>query len=315
MKHLIFLTLFSFCCLPANSQNFLQNANACFDNGDYECAKMNYKLFQTLDGSDMSAQIQKADKCLKSKTTADAMFGDKSYAIAQTYYKKILEINPKDPYAKRQYDLCMSQLGSSASSSSAAANSRFANYTETANNLNLEMVAVQGETFTMGCTSEQGSECYDNEKPAHQVTVGNFYIGKYPITVAQFRKFVTATNYCTEAERNGGGVIWTGRRWINKSDANWQNPYFWQTDNDPVVLVSWNDTQKYMEWLNQASGKQYRLLTEAEWEFASRGGAGSRGYKYSGSNNPNDVAGTRTTAITGLTRLAPNHPTNWVFTT
>ena len=169
-------------------------------------------------------------------------------------------------------------------------NKTFSNFTETIDSLNLEMIAVKGGTFDMGCTDEQGSDCNKDEKPKHTVTVSDFYIGKCPITVAQFRKFVTATNYRTEAERDGGGHIWTGSKWEIKNDANWRNPYFTQTENDPVVLVSWNDAQKYVEWLNQVSSKQYRLPTEAEWEFACRGGVRSAHYKYSGSDTADDVA-------------------------
>jgi len=168
-------------------------------------------------------------------------------------------------------------------------NKTFSNFTETIDSLNLEMIAVKGGTFDMGCTDEQGSDCNKDEKPKHTVTVSDFYIGKCPITVAQFRKFVTATNYRTEAERDGGGHIWTGSKWEIKNDANWRNPYFTQTENDPVVLVSWNDAQKYVEWLNQVSSKQYRLPTEAEWEFAARG-VKSKVYKYSGSNTLSNVA-------------------------
>jgi len=137
---------------------------------------------------------------------------------------------------------------------------RFANFTETAGNLNLEMIAVQGGTFTMGCTSEQDGECYDNEKPAHQVTVSNFYIGKFEVTQAQWKVVMGS------------------------------NPSYFKGDNLSVESVSWSDAQEFIRKLNTLTGKQYRLPTEAEWEFAARGGAKSQGYKYSGSNNLNNVA-------------------------
>ena len=136
----------------------------------------------------------------------------------------------------------------------------FADYTETNGNLNIEMVAVQGGTFTMGCTSEQGSDCFDSEKPAHQVTVGDFYIGKYEVTQAQWKAVMGS------------------------------NPSKFQGDNLPVEMVSWNDVQEFIQKLNAKTGKQYRLPTEAEWEFAARGGTNSRGYKYSGSNTLGNVA-------------------------
>jgi len=141
-----------------------------------------------------------------------------------------------------------------------AQGNRFASYTETANNLNIEMIAVQGGTFMMGCTSEQSDNCFDDEKPAHQVTVSDFYIGKYEVTQAQWM-----------------AVMGT-------------NPFYFKGDNLPVEEVSWNDVQEFIRKLNSVTNKNYRLLTEAEWEFAARGGNSSRGYRYSGSNTVDNVA-------------------------
>jgi len=124
----------------------------------------------------------------------------------------------------------------------------------------IEMVFVKGGTFTMGCTSEQGNDCDDDEKPAHQVTLSDFYIGKYEVSQKQWKTIMGS------------------------------NPsYFSNCDNCPVEKVSWNDIQEFIKKLNQKTGKSYRLPTEAEWEYAARGGAQSRGYKYSGSNNLVDV--------------------------
>ena len=122
-----------------------------------------------------------------------------------------------------------------------------------------EMVFVQGGAFTMGCTLEQGGDCSSDEKPAHQVTVGSFYIGKYEVTQAQWKAVMGS------------------------------NPSSFKGDNLPVEHVSWNEVQEFIRKLNAATGKQYRLPTEAEWEFACRGGLKSAHYKYSGSNNLNDV--------------------------
>jgi formylglycine-generating enzyme required for sulfatase activity len=125
----------------------------------------------------------------------------------------------------------------------------------------IPMVYVAGGTFTMGCTYEQGDDCFDDEKPAHEVTLSDFYIGKYEVTQAQW-KAVMETN----PSRFSG------------------------CDNCPVEKISWNDVQKFIRKLNQKTGKTYRLPTEAEWEYAARGGKGSKGYKYSGSNNAGEVA-------------------------
>jgi formylglycine-generating enzyme required for sulfatase activity len=127
--------------------------------------------------------------------------------------------------------------------------------------LQSDMVYVQGGTFTMGCTSEQGNDCYDPEKPTHQVTLSSFYINKYEVTQA----------------------LWSAVMGSNPSR-------FKGCDQCPVEKVSWNDVQEFIRKLNAMTGRRYRLPTEAEWEYAARGGRNSRGYKYSGSNNPGQVA-------------------------
>jgi formylglycine-generating enzyme required for sulfatase activity len=123
-----------------------------------------------------------------------------------------------------------------------------------------EMVYVEGGTFTMGCTSEQGGDCEDDEKPAHSVTVRSFQIGKYEVTQAQWKAIMG------------------------------DNPSGFKGDKLPVETVSWDDVQEFISRLNKATGKKYRLPTEAEWEYAARGGNSSKGYKYSGSNNLGEVA-------------------------
>jgi formylglycine-generating enzyme required for sulfatase activity len=126
----------------------------------------------------------------------------------------------------------------------------------------LEMVSVQGGTFTMGCTGEQGGECDNDEKPAHSVTVGNFQIGKFEVTQRLWKQIMGADN----------------------------NPSEFKGDDLPVEQVSWNDVQIFIKALNRKTGKKYRLPTEAEWEYAARGGNKSKGNKYSGSNNLDEVA-------------------------
>ena len=119
----------------------------------------------------------------------------------------------------------------------------------------IEMVFVQGGTFTMGATSGDA-----DEKPAHSVTLSDYYIGKYEVTQAQWRAVMG------------------------------DNPSYFQGDNLPVDNVSWDDIQLFLRKLNAKTGKNFRLPTEAEWEYAARGGNQSKGYKYSGSNTLGDVA-------------------------
>lgn len=123
-----------------------------------------------------------------------------------------------------------------------------------------DMVWVEGGTFRMGATSEQGSDAWDEEKPVRSVTLSGFYIGKTEVTQALWKAVMGS------------------------------NPSYWKGDNLPVECVSWDDSQEFIRKLNALTGQHFRLPTEAEWEFACRGGNNSRGYKYSGSNYIDNVA-------------------------
>ncbi|WP_308232857.1 SUMF1/EgtB/PvdO family nonheme iron enzyme [Prevotella sp.] len=126
--------------------------------------------------------------------------------------------------------------------------------------ISIDMVRVEAGTFTMGATAEMKVPD-DDEKPTHQVTLTNdYYIGKYEVTQA----------------------LWQA--------VTGNNPSNYKGDNLPVENVSWNDCQEFISKLNRITGKTFRLPTEAEWEYAARGGKKSRGYQYSGSNNLADVA-------------------------
>jgi formylglycine-generating enzyme required for sulfatase activity len=124
--------------------------------------------------------------------------------------------------------------------------------------INPDMVYVPGGKFKMGST-HGGSD----EKPVHEVVLDDFYIGRFEVTQFQWRQIMVGdTNMC----------------------------YFEGCDSCPVERVSWNDARKYIRILNEKSGMNYRLPTEAEWEFAAKGGMHSKGYKYSGSNTDTTVA-------------------------
>jgi len=138
--------------------------------------------------------------------------------------------------------------------------SQGSNRTFTVGGVSFTMVAVQGGTFTMGATSEQGSDAYDHEKPAHQVTVSSFSIGETEVTQELWEAVMGS------------------------------NPSGFKGANRPVEQVSWDDCQEFIRKLNAKTGKDFRLPTEAEWEFAARGGNLSKEYKYSGSDNLDDVA-------------------------
>ncbi|GHT82226.1 hypothetical protein FACS1894137_00710 [Spirochaetia bacterium] len=149
-------------------------------------------------------------------------------------------------------------------------------------------VRIQGGDFLMGSPPTEAGRLDDETQ--HRVTVSSFYMGKYEVTVGEFRRFVNAAGYTTTAESSGGGYVWTDGEWQWKADANWKNPYFSQGENQPVVLVSWYDAVRYCNWLSGQEGLSpaytingenvswnrsangYRLPTEAEWEYACRAG-------------------------------------------
>lgn len=135
------------------------------------------------------------------------------------------------------------------------------NKTFTANGVSFTMVYVQGGTFTMGATSEQGNDAEDLEKPAHRVTLSTYYIGQTEVTQA----------------------LWQAVMGNNPS-------YFTGDMNRPVERVSWYDCQNFITKLNSLTGQKFRLPTEAEWEFAARGGLKTKGYSLSGGYSTDDVA-------------------------
>ncbi|MGM9808082.1 MAG: formylglycine-generating enzyme family protein [Candidatus Onthomorpha sp.] len=139
-------------------------------------------------------------------------------------------------------------------------NNTYNEQTFTVKGVEFKMIKVEGGTFSMGATSEQTN--YENdEKPVHSVTLSDYYIGETEVTQE----------------------LWQAVMGSNPSRFTGNN-------QRPVERVSWDDCQEFIKKLNQLTGKKFRLPTEAEWEYAARGGKHSRGYKYSGSNNADEVA-------------------------
>jgi sulfatase modifying factor 1 len=202
----------------------------------------------------------------------------------------------------------------------------------TSNSIGLSLVQVPAGEFLMGSAEPatritedfpgygKPPEYFADEYPQHRVRISHsFWLGKYEVTVAQFRAFVNASGYRTEAERDGFGG-WgydpqsekcSGRH----AQFNWKNPGFKVFDQQPVVNVSWNDATAFCAWLSQKEHRHYRLPTEAEWEYADRAGTELR---YSNSNDAADLA--KFAHILDLTRhakfghvqdlvIAPDDPT------
>lgn len=177
-----------------------------------------------------------------------------------------------------------------------------------------DMIPIPGGTFTMGGTSEQGSDSFENEKPMHMVTVDDYLLGHTPVTLAQFRKFIEATGYKTDADKGGSSVVYTGGKWEIKKGVSWRCDTKGEVrpateDNHPVIHISWNDAVAYCTWLSKETGQEFRLPTEAEWEFAARGGNKTQRFKYAGGNDLDKVGWfTNNTKDTGTRAVANKQP-------
>jgi formylglycine-generating enzyme required for sulfatase activity len=131
------------------------------------------------------------------------------------------------------------------------------------------MVHIPSGPFVMGHSGEEDAE------PQREVTLDDYWIAKFPVTVAQFRQFVEATGYRTDAERGNGAWQWNGYvpeapdperdSWELTPEGRWNNIFFEQGDDHPVGSVSWNDAQAYCEWLSKRLGIPVVLPTEAQW--------------------------------------------------
>lgn len=163
------------------------------------------------------------------------------------------------------------------------------------------MVFIKGGQFQMG------SEDIPQEQPVHEVRLNDFYIGKYEVTVKEYLAFCEATksNY----------PQWMKPKDIFNPKATAENYYknssYKPLDNMdlPIVGISWSNAVAYCKWLSKQTGQHYRLPTEAEWEYAAKGGINSKGFKYAGSDSINEVAwneGNAASKVHRIGKLKPN---------
>ncbi len=158
------------------------------------------------------------------------------------------------------------------------------------NTVGMKLLRIEPGSFLMG-SPDSDDMAEADEKPQHRVEVTKpFYLGATEVTVGQFRRFVEAEGYKTDAEKDGkGGYGWNESKGSFEKDPkySWRNAGFTQGDDHPVVNVSWNDAVAFCAWLSKKEGESYRLPTEAEWEYACRAGTTTR---YQTGDDPEGLA-------------------------
>jgi formylglycine-generating enzyme len=152
-----------------------------------------------------------------------------------------------------------------------------------------EMVVIPPGSFTMGVPpGEEEREAVPEQfrgrsLPQHRVTIQySFSLSRHEVTRVQFSAFVQATGHMTGTSCR---TLGDDKRFTDTPGRDWRNPGFLQTPNDPVVCVSWNDALAYVTWLKRTTGKEYRLPSEAEWEYAARAGSTTARYWGDGRDN------------------------------
>jgi formylglycine-generating enzyme required for sulfatase activity len=156
---------------------------------------------------------------------------------------------------------------------------------EVVNSVGMRLVLIPSGVFVMGTSPSELRRIQNDwnveealiqpESPAHKVTISRpFLMGKYAVTVGQFKKFVTETGYRTVAEKQGWGWVYDDakKHWVKKPGASWKNADAKVADDYPVTMVCHLDAEAFCEWLSHRDGRQYFLPTEAQWEYAARGG-------------------------------------------
>jgi formylglycine-generating enzyme required for sulfatase activity len=167
-----------------------------------------------------------------------------------------------------------------------------------------QMVTMPAGSFWMGTPEGEGGA--PNEVPQHKVYLEAYAIGRYPVTNAEFKRFVEDGGY-EEAD------YWTEAGWSQKESGNWKQPRFWDDDDlnggaQPVVGVSWYEALAYCRWLAAKAGKTYRLPTEAEWEKAARGDRDRRRYPWGNGWEPERCNNRENRASPGRTTPVGTYP-------
>lgn len=145
------------------------------------------------------------------------------------------------------------------------------------NSIQMTFVEIKPGEFIMGSPANEPDR--GDDETEHRVKISKrFMLGVHEVTKGQFAAFVKDTAYKTDAEKLGLASAWTGKRWDIVKGASWRNPGFEQEGSHPVIEVSWSDAIAFVVWLSRKEAKNYRLPSEAEWEYACRSGSATAYY-------------------------------------
>ncbi len=267
--------------LPDSARNMYKYFKTLADNaykaGNYTDAIKYYTFTKNTpeveNAQAIENQLTKATELNKLQKEADNYFRNTfDYEKAKPLYQKILQQNPDDRTTHLKL-ICYEP----------------------------DMVQVEGGTFEMGSNEDK------DEKPIHKVTLSSFSISRFECTVAQFAYFLNhyGSDKVKTGDYKGSPMIYEYDWGVKQKDGKWT--FDKNYENHPIVYVTWFGANEYCNWLSETTGKKYRLPTEAEWEYAARGGNKSKGYQYSGSDSlslvgwyENNIGSTQETRNVGL---------------
>lgn len=241
--------------VQGQQNKWLKKADSCLRAGNCDCAQGFYDTYKDITGGRDKKIEQKIADCIRGNADTNS-----PQKLLPT---KISDWDEYERLSDKQVAWLIAYRGESGEV-----------LTVHVGDLQLRMVYVGGGTFNMGAQNTNPSaanydpDAFDDESPVHSVTLDGYFIGETEVTQALWREVMGS-----EPDYNGGWTTEYGRG-----------------DNYPAYWVSYEDVQEFIERLNRKTGLTFRLPTEAEWEYAARGGNKSRGYKYSGSNNIDNVA-------------------------
>ena len=197
-------------------------------------------------------------------------------ARAKLYYERYLSMHTKRDVGRYKASSALAEVNRELEKLGGALMGKFHILT-LPKGVTMKLALIPAGSFMMGSpVSEKGRRA--DEGPQHKVTISKpFYMGVTEVTVGQFGAFVADSGYKTDAEKEGWGYVYKGG-WSKLAGASWRKAQFTQTADHPAICVSWNDAVAFCRWLGKRTGKNSRLPTEAQWEYACRAGTKTRFY-------------------------------------